>query len=182
MPPCRPCPRISNIFIPTMPISLKASLTSLILSSRIMASIFFSMAASPGYKINGLISSLSMRADIQADLFFHGRNPQPYAPVEQFGQNIGNPETKNYGDRHGEKLNADLIGIAEKQAVGPVTVDGCRGKHTGSHHAPHAGHTVAGPHIQGLVQLTSFPKAHGVIRKRRSYCSDHHGCQRRYIA
>ena len=64
-----------------------------------------------------------MGADIQADLLFYGRYTQSYTPVKQLGYHKGDPKTKDYGDRYGQKLDAELPGIAEKEAIGAVTVN-----------------------------------------------------------
>jgi len=123
-----------------------------------------------------------MRADIQADLLFYGRYTQSYTPVKQLGYHKGDPKTKDYGDRHGQELDAELLGIAEKQAVGAVTVDRYCGEKTGGYRAQGARDTVTCPHIKGLIQFASVPKTHGIIGQRRGYCSDKHSRQRRYKA
>jgi hypothetical protein len=92
-----------------------------------------------------------MRADIQADLLFYGRYTQSYTPVKQLGYHKGDPKTKDYGDRHGQELDAELFGITKKQAIGAVTVDRYCGEKTGGYRAPGTRDTVTCPHIQGLI-------------------------------
>ena len=57
-------------------------------------------------------------ADVQAHFLFHAGDPEPDAHIQQLGHHIGDPEGEDDGDRHGQKLDGQLGGVAVEQAVG----------------------------------------------------------------
>src|SRR4030042_4235679 len=112
MPPWRPCPPTSCTFMPTMPISGRASFTSLSFSSRIIASIFFVMLLSPSIVWRSRVSALAMLADIQPHLFFRFCDAQPHYFAQRFCDDDSEYHGEDDGGHCADKLGHELARVA----------------------------------------------------------------------
>ena len=128
------------------------------------------------HETSGLaVGPFAVLGKVQAHFLFQLIDPQAHDAVEYLGQHEGDHEDEYDGHRHAEGLDAQLAGVAVEQAGRLVDLRG-REK-AGGQGAPGAGHAVAGPDVQGLVQVSGLAEADGVVADGRRDGPDDDGPQ-----
>src|SRR5438552_6792248 len=109
------------------------------------------------------IGFLSKTGDVEARVLFGRADPDRREDVDDPQEDIRPTEGECRDHDTGERLDGDLAGISEEQAVAAGRVDEGRGEEACGDGSPYSARPMAREHIEGIVERRPGPPARDVV-------------------